>query len=344
MHFYFGLVMAAFGITFLGMIPFIGLLFKIKFTRRGEETEKRKGATEAFYKIRGMQSAKPPLATGGGIWLTVAVAVMFAVVFGVVGPSRGFTGGYNLMGELTVIFATFAGFGILGFYDDLIKIFGYKKTGFFGLRMRHKLILQTAIAFAIAMGLFMWLGIDIVNLPGIATIHLGWGYAILAAFLIVGFANAFDITDGLDGLSCGLLMICLMAFWVIAAQNLDHVLMVFISLWIGSLIAYLYFNVYPARIMLGNMGGLAFGATLAVIGLLSGKMVAMMIISGVFLAEGASSLLQLYSKKYMKHRIFPIAPIHHWLQLIGWEEPKIVLRGWLVGLVLAIFGVWLAVL
>jgi phospho-N-acetylmuramoyl-pentapeptide-transferase len=141
-----------------------------------------------------------------------------------------------------------------------------------------------------------------------------------------------------------LLFICLLAFWVVAARNLDHILMIFISLWIGSLLAYLYFNVYPARIMLGNMGGLAFGATLAVIGLLSGKMVAMMIISGIFLAEGASSFLQLFSKRFMKKRIFPIAPLHHWLQLLGWEEPKIVMRAWMAGLVLAIFGVWLAVL
>jgi len=344
MHFYYGLVIAAFVVTAVGMVPFINLLYKWKFTRKSETDELRKNATESFYKIREIHAVKVGVPTGGGIWLTLVVASMFSIVFGVIGPAKGFTGGYNLMGELIVIFSTFVGFGFLGFYDDLIKIFGYKKTGFFGLRMRHKLILQTAAAVAISLGLFMWLGIDFVNLPGIARIHLGWGYVGLAAFLIVGFANAFDITDGLDGLSCGLLFICLLAFWVVAARNLDHILMIFISLWIGSLLAYLYFNVYPARIMLGNMGGLAFGATLAVIGLLSGKMVAMMIISGIFLAEGASSLLQLFSKRFMKKRIFPIAPLHHWLQLLGWEEPKIVMRAWMAGLVLAIFGVWLAVL
>jgi phospho-N-acetylmuramoyl-pentapeptide-transferase len=344
MHFYYGLVIVAFVITALGMVPFINFLFKLKFTRKTEINEFRKNASANFYKIKEMHAVKVGLITGGGIWLTVVVAVMFAIVFGIIGPARGFTGGYNLLGELVVIFSTFVGFGLLGFYDDLIKIFGYKKTGFFGLRMRHKLILQIVIALAIALGLFMWLGIDFVNIPGIARVHLGWGYVALAAFLIVGFANAFDITDGLDGLSCGLLLICLLAFWLIAARNLDHVLMVFISIWIGSLIAYLYFNVYPARIMLGNMGGLAFGATLAVIGLLSGKIIAMMIISGIFLAEGSSSLLQLFSKRFMKKRLFPIAPLHHWLQLIGWEEPKIVMRAWMAGLVLAIFGVWLAVL
>ncbi len=96
--------------------------------------------------------------------------------------------------------------------------------------------------------------------------------------------------------------------------------------------------------MLGNMGGLAFGGTLAMVGLLSGKIVALVIIGGIFLAEGMSSLLQILSKRFMKHRLFPIAPFHHWLQLMGWEEPKIVARAWLAGIVLAIFGVWLAYL
>jgi phospho-N-acetylmuramoyl-pentapeptide-transferase len=188
------------------------------------------------------------------------------------------------------------------------------------------------------------LGINFVNIPFFGRIELGIGYLFLAAFLIVTFANAFDITDGLDGLSCGLLAICLMAFWVISLTDLDHVMATFVAVWLGSIIAYLYFNIYPARIMLGNVGGLAFGATLAILGLLSGKIVALLVIGGVFLAEGLSSMLQLLSKKLLPRRLFPIAPLHHWLQLIGWEEPKIVARAWLVGMGLAIFGVWLAVL
>ncbi len=334
----------AFGVTMMGMVPFINLLYKLKFTRQSEMGEIRKNASANFYKIREMHAVKAGVPTGGGIWLTVVVAAMFAVVFGVFGPARGFTGGYNLAGELATIFFTFIGFGLLGFYDDVIKIFGYKKTGFFGLRLRHKLLVQIGLALVVAGSLFAWLGIDVINIPGIAHVRIGWWYVPLAAFLITGFANAFDFTDGLDGLSCGLLTICLLAFWTIAFRALDHVLIVFIALWVGSLLAFLYFNVYPARIMLGNMGGLAFGATLAVVGLLSGKMLVMMIISGVFLVEGLSSLLQMLSKKFMKHRLFPIAPLHHWLQLVGWEEPKIVMRAWLVGLALAIFGVWLAVL
>lgn len=325
------------------MVPFINYLFRRKFTRRSEVTEVRKGASAAFYKIKEMQANKPMMVTGGGIIVALVVIVLFIIFFGILPPSR-VQSGHPLVGELAVIFFTFVGFGALGFYDDVIKIFGYNKSKFFGLRMRHKLLLQWILGFISAGMLYWGLGIDFVNLPGLGIVHLGIGYFFMAAFMIVGFANAYDFTDGLDGLSCGLLMICLLAFLCISLASLDHVMAAFLALWLGGVIAFLYFNIYPARIMLGNTGGLAFGATLALMGLLSGKIVAMLIISGVYLAEGASSMIQLLGKKFLKRRIFPIAPLHHWLQIAGWEEPKIVSRAWMAGLVLAIFGVWLALL
>jgi phospho-N-acetylmuramoyl-pentapeptide-transferase len=344
MHFYLGLLILSCLVTFILMVPFINILFKMKFTRKDEGSEVRKGAPAAFYKIREMQSQKPMLVTGGGILVAAVVILIFSVVIIYLSLHKNLFSGHPLTGELAVIFFTFIGFGILGLYDDIIKIFGFAKTGFFGLRMRHKFILQWILGLTSALIIYYLLGIDIVYIPFWGLLNLGALMIPVAAFIIVGFANAFDFTDGLDGLSCGLLMICLMAFWVISMYDLDHILSVFIAVWIGALMSYLYFNIYPARIMLGNVGGLAFGATLAVVGLLSGKIVALLVIGGVFVAEGMSSLLQLFSKRFMKKRIFPIAPLHHWLQLVGWEEPKIVARAWLVGICLAIFGVWLAVL
>lgn len=345
MQFYLGLVLLSFAITFILMVPFIGLLYRLKFQRGKEVDEIRKGASQNFYKIREMHSVKAGVPTGGGILVTMMTTVLFAFASAYMAGQKNLFSGHPLWGELMVIFFTFVGFGVLGLYDDLIKIFGFAKSGFFGLRMRHKLILQWILALISGAIIYFGLGIDIINIPLFGGfLHLEWMMLPVAAFLIVGFANAFDITDGLDGLSGGLLMICLLAFWVISFAELDKMLSVFIAVWLGSLIAYLYFNIYPARIMLGNVGGLAFGATLAVVGILSGKTVALFIIGGVFIAEGLSSLLQLFSKKFMKRRIFPIAPFHHWLQLLGWEEPKIVSRAWLTGIALAVFGVWLAML
>ena len=156
------------------------------------------------------------------------------------------------------------------------------------------------------------------------------------------FLNAFNITDGLDGLASGLLMICLMAFGVIAASGLDTPLSLFIALWIGALIAFLYFNSWPARIWLGDSGALSFGATLAVIGLLTGSIVALIVIGGIFVIEIVSSAIQILGWKLFNKPIFKLAPIHHTFLAIGWEEPRMVMRAWLAGIILAIFGLWLA--
>lgn len=139
-------------------------------------------------------------------------------------------------------------------------------------------------------------------------------------------------------------MIALFAFWYLSSSILDTPLSIFIALWLGSLIAFLYFNVYPARIFLGDVGSLAFGATLAVVGLLLGKIIALMIIGGIFMLELISSFIQLSSKQFLNRKFFPVAPLHLWLQHLGWEEPKIVMRAWLASIMMSVFGLWLAVL
>lgn len=345
MQLYLGLLICSFLVNAAAMVPFINFLYRMRFTRNEEVGEVRPGASEAFKEMRQRHSVKAGTPTGGGVQLVAVVVLLFAILFPLLKlPRINLLAGFDLGREVGLIFFTFVAFGALGLYDDILKIFGFAKTGFFGLRVRHKLAIQCVLATIIAVWLYFGLHINFINVPGLGLMHLGWWYMPLAAFLVVTFTNAFDITDGLDGLSCGLLMLCLLAFWVISVASLDRVLSLFISLWLGSLLAFLYFNIYPARIMLGNAGGLAFGATLAVIGLVSGKMIALMIIGGLFLVDGGSSLMQIMAKKFLKRRIFPIAPAHHWLEHIGWEEPKIVARAWLAGLMLAIFGVWLAVL
>ena len=163
-----------------------------------------------------------------------------------------------------------------------------------------------------------------------------------ATFVIVAFANAVNITDGLDGLASGVLMIALAGFWAIAQTFLDVPTAVFIAVWLGGLLAFLYFNIYPARIILGDTGALSFGASFAVVGLVLGKSFALPIIGGVFVVEIASSLIQLVGKKYLKRKIFPVAPLHLLLQLKGWEEPKIVMRAWLISIIFTIVGLMIA--
>jgi len=162
--------------------------------------------------------------------------------------------------------------------------------------------------------------------------------------LIVTFANSVNITDGMDGLASGLLMISLFGFLLLSTSILDTPLSIFIALWLGGLIAFLYFNVFPARLFMGDVGALAFGAAFATVGLLTGKVVAMIIIGLPFLIDGLSSLIQILGVKILHRRLLPIAPLHYYLLKIGWTEPKIVQRAWLVGIMFVIFGIWLAII
>jgi phospho-N-acetylmuramoyl-pentapeptide-transferase len=232
-------------------------------------------------------------------------------------------------------------FSLLGLYDDVLKFFHFEKTGFFGLRMIHKLILQLAIALVTSFMIYYSLGIHFIYVPFLGAISLGPLYIPISAAIIVTFANFFNITDGLDGLSCGLLTISLFAFWFLAGNSFDTPISLFISLWIGSLIAFLYFNIYPARIWLGDVGSLSFGATFAVIALLLGRVVPLVIIGSPFIVEGMSSAMQIFWKMKFHRKLIPAAPLHLTLQQMGWEEPKIVFRAWLAGIILAIFGLWL---
>lgn len=336
-----GLLIFSFIITSLLLIPFINLLYTLKFQRLRQETTDAFGKRTPIFDRFHAEKAGTPI--GGGLLVIAVVSVLFGIFFPLIkylGVS--ITHVFPLTEEVNILFFTFLSFGLLGLYDDIKKFFGVSKEKFFGLRLRHKLVIQWVLALIIAGLMYVNLSIDIFYIPFIGVFYLNWLFIPFAAFVIVSFANAVNITDGLDGLAGGLMMIALFAFWLISASILDTVLSVFLALWIGSLIAFLYFNVFPARVFLGDVGALSFGATLAVVGLLLGKAMGLFIIGGIFFAEIVSSFLQLGSKKLRGKKLFPVAPFHLWLQLKKWPEPKIVMRMWLAGIMLAAFGVWLS--
>lgn len=338
-----GLIIFSFLFSSVLIVPFINLLYKLHLTRRKEAPAH--GKVPLFDRMHDKKAGTP---VGGGIFIIVMVCLLFAILFPLSSRLGVFIrSAYNLRNELFVIFFTFISFGLLGLSDDLLKMFARPSKGvlglWFGLRRRQKFILQWILGFAVGYMLYGNLGIHILNIPLVHIVFdLGIWYVPFAAFVIVSFANAFNITDGLDGLAAGLLFICLGAFGIIAAGMLDTPISLFIALWTGILIAFLYFNVWPARIFLGDTGALSFGAMLAVIGLLSGSIVALVVIGGIFVIELASSAIQIIGWKVFKRPIFPLAPIHHAFLAAGWEEPKIVMRAWIAGIMFAIFGLWLA--
>lgn len=338
-----GLVIFSFLISSVLIVPFINLLYKLRFTRRVEAP--KRGRIPLFDKMHDKKAGTP---VGGGVLLIVLVCILFAVLF----PLASHLGvyiktAYNLKWELVVIFFTFISFGLLGLSDDSMKLFAKPTKGilglWFGLRRRQKFILQWILAFIVGFMIYNNLGIHIIHIPLIGrVIDLGAWYIPLSALVIVSFTNAYNITDGLDGLATGLLLICLAAFGIIVASSLDTPLSLFISLWIGALIAFLYFNIWPARIFMGDTGALSFGATLAVIGLLTGSIIALVVMGGIFILEVASSGIQILSWKYRGKPFFSIAPAHNIFLARGWEEPKIVMRAWLLGIMLSVFGLWLS--
>ncbi len=334
----------SFILTSIAIVPFIDLLYKLKFQRAQQDTRDAFGALTPIFNMFHEKKAGVPV--GGGLLVIGVVSILFALLIPLI-EKFGITVTSNykdIQSEINIMFFTFLFFGVLGLYDDIKKFFKFKSSGFFGLRMKHKLILEIALATIVSWMLYYNLGISILHIPFIGTFQLGILYVPFATFTIVAFANAINITDGLDGLASGTLMISLFGLWFLSSKILDVPLSIFLALLIGSLISFLYFNVYPARLFMGDVGSLAFGATLAVIGLLLGKTIALVVIGFIFVFEIFTSLVQLISKKFFKKKLFPAAPFHLSLQRYGWEEPKIVQRAWLIQIMLTIFGVWLAVL
>jgi phospho-N-acetylmuramoyl-pentapeptide-transferase len=342
MGFYLFATILSFAVTFLLFLPFINMLYKHKMQRQLQATKDAfNNPTPIFDKLHNHKQGTP---VGGGILVIFTTVLIYAVFLSIFFLFRKpLQSNYpSFSSEIKIILFTFIGFSLLGIYDDFSKIFHWSKSQFFGLRLRHKLFLEIFLATVSAFWLFFELKIGIMHIPFLGVFNLSFWYIPFAIFVIIAFSNAVNITDGLDGLASGLLLFSLMAFWAIARSIIDFPSALFIGVWIGSLLAFLYFNVFPARIMLGDSGALSFGATFAVIGLILGKAFALPIIGGVFVVEIASSLAQLLSKKYRKKKIFTVAPLHLNLQHRGWEEPKVVMRLWILGILFAIVGLMIA--
>jgi phospho-N-acetylmuramoyl-pentapeptide-transferase len=340
---YLSLVLISFFANGAAIIPFINLLYQLKFTRRHHIPEGQETNSE-IEKLHDWKAGTP---VGGGNLIITLTTIIYMLTVLVFEPQWQQFCIYTFKDEVHILLLTFLGYGLIGLYDDWVKIFGKPEKGRFGHKFgiseNTKFALQWILGLLIGSFLYLNLKIDFIHLPLTNIVwHLGYFYIPFAAFIIVTFSNAYNITDGLDGLSSGLLMIALITFMIIASSALDVALASFIAIWIGALVAFLYFGVYPARIWLGDAGALSFGATLGLIGLLTGKIFALMFIGAIYLVELLSSFIQLVSLRLFDKKVFPIAPLHHTFEKWGWEEPKIVMRAWLTGLILGIFGLWLA--
>jgi len=227
--------------------------------------------------------------------------------------------------------------GAIGLLDDFINIRGSGK-GVAGLRSIIKFSLILLIATAGALYFFFRLGYSILHVPAVGDFDIGLLYIPLFILVIVSTSNAVNITDGLDGLSGGLLASAFGAFAIIALAQGNIGIAGFCMAAVGAVLAYTWFNIFPARFFMGDIGSFALGTALGVVAMLTNSVFVLPIIGLVFVLEAGSSLIQILSKKIFKRKIFISAPLHHHLEAKGWLETKITMRLWIIGAITAALG------
>jgi len=235
------------------------------------------------------------------------------------------------------------GGGIVGMIDDIINILG-KGGKVAGLRPRVKFTMITLVAAAAAWFFYYKIGYHSVHIWGSSDWNIGWWLIPLFVLAVVSTSNAVNISDGMDGLSGGLLMNAYGAFGIIALLQGNWGIAGFCFTVVGALIAYLWFNIAPARFIMGDVGSFSLGTALGVVAMLTNSLLLLIVIGFVFVAEAGSVVLQIFSKKVFKRKIFIASPIHHHFNALGWEKTKITMRFWLIGQACAIAGLILALL
>ena len=230
--------------------------------------------------------------------------------------------------------------GLLGLTDDLRTIVGRARTG---LNKRLKVSLLTVLGLTAALVLYFALDIQDVRVPWAGQFDLGLAYIPLAVLIIVFTTTAVAITDGLDGLAAGTSALAFLAYGVIALLQEQTFLATFCFTVVGATAGFLWYNSYPAQVFMGDTGALALGSSLAVVALMTGHWLLLPIIGIVFVLEGLSDIIQIgYFRLTGGRRIFRMSPLHHHFELLGWSEPQVVMRFWLLGIVGSLLGITLA--
>lgn len=237
--------------------------------------------------------------------------------------------------------AALLGGGLVGLIDDIINIRGKGGT-VAGLRAPIKFAMIVAVAAIGAWFFYYKLGFTEVHIPFAGDIVLGW--LLIPAFIlvVVSAGNAVNITDGLDGLAGGLLISAYGAFGIIAGLQGNTGIAAFCLTIVGALLAYIWFNIPPARFFMGDVGSFSLGTALGVVAMLTDTLLLLPLIGLVFVAEAGSSLMQILSKKLFHRRIFISAPVHHHLEALGWPKTKVTMRFWIIGQVCAVVGIIVA--
>lgn len=282
-----------------------------------------------------MHKKKAGVPTMGGllIWVTVLVLTLaiayLDVLFDGVFDRLNFLSRPQTLLPLGALVVS----ALVGLIDDLFDIWRVGHAGG-GLRMRHRFIIYGLIALAGAWWFYFKLDWTTLHVPFLGSYDIGWWYIPFFMFVIIATAHSVNLTDGLDGLAGGTLLAAFGAYGAIAFAQGRYDLATFCGVIIGALLAFLWFNINPARFFMGDTGSMSLGVTLGIIAMLTNAALLLPVIGLIFVIESYSVIVQTISKKLRGgKKIFISAPIHHHLEAIGWPEAKIVMRFWVIAAV-----------
>lgn len=323
----FSLSFLAFVVAMLLTPIYTYFAYRYRFWKQPRTVATTGEATPVFTKLHAAKHRRN-IPTMAGMIMVIAVAFVTLL--------------FNLDRQQTWLpLAALIGGGIVGLIDDIINIRG-SGGGLKGLRAPLKFAMITLIALGAAWFFYYKLGYSTIYVPFVGELAIGWLLIPLFVLVVVSTGNAVNISDGLDGLAGGLLSTAYGVFGVIALLQGNVGIAGFCFTVVGVLLSYVWFNIYPARFFMGDVGSFALGTSLGVVAMLTDTLFLLPIIGFVFVAEAGSSLIQILSKKIFHRKIFLSAPVHHHLEAVGWPEVKVTMRFWVIGQVCGALGLMLA--
>lgn len=323
----FGVALGAFLLSMAFTPIYTYVAYKYRFWKKPRTTSTTGELLKIFSKLHEKKHQRN-IPTMAGLILVLVVLIVTVLV--------------NLDRQQTWLpLAALIGGALVGLIDDVINIKG-DGTGVSGMRSGIKFLMISLVAIVAAWYFYVKLGYTSVHVPFIGEWELGWWIMPIFAFAVVATSNAVNISDGLDGLAGGLLAQAYAFFGIIALFQGNYGIAAFCFTIVGTLMSYIWFNIYPARFFMGDVGSFALGTGLGVVAMLTNTLFLLPIIGLMFVLEAGSSLVQIFSKRFFGRKIFVSAPLHHHLEAGGWPETKVTMRFWVIGAVVGFLGLLMA--